>query len=77
MTPAPPQPSSRQERADPAASSSAQSRSVHSMPVPAQAPRVGDRLDLECSSIAFGGQVGNHLTIFEGTSRQRERRMCV
>ena len=27
------------------------------MPIPGQAPAVGDRLELECSSIAFGGQV--------------------
>ena len=44
-------------------SSSAHSRSAHSVPVPAQAPKLGDRLELECSSIAFGGQVTNCLAV--------------
>lgn len=55
-TPAPPQGLSRQERADMTSSSSAHSRSAHSVPVPAQAPKLGDRLELECSSIAFGAR---------------------
>ena len=76
-TPAPPQTPSRQERTDLTGSSSARSRSVHSVPVPAQAPAVGDRLELECSSIAFGGQVRDLLAVFEGRSKWRLRCVCI
>ena len=61
-----PQSSSKQERADFTSGGSTQSRSVHSRAFPAQAPAVGDRLELECSSIAFGGQVRDHPSILEG-----------
>ena len=70
MTPALPQASSRQEPADLTSSSAAHSRSMHSTPNTAQAPRVGDRLELECSSIAFGGQVSSYLLISAGRPRQ-------
>ena len=61
MASAPLQSSAGQERADLTSSSGAQCRNIHSAPVPAQAPAVGDRLELECSSIAFGGQVRSTL----------------